>query len=160
MERNSLIKKIGTVIIALGLICTTLNYKPLDVQAGEPQVESYVEEVTDDTMVEARSIGKTFNNISLDYGESKVIARFNMSVSNQEPHNAFNVVVSGVSGSSYKVFIKNSDKKEAYETKEGTTDKTIRTTGASPTATYTVKIVNTGNKTLKIKKVKISSFYN
>lgn len=153
-------KKIGIVALTLGLLCTVMNFQSLDVRAGEPETASSIVETTGNTMVEDRSISKTFRNISLEYGESRVIAKFNMKVSNQKAHDAFNIIVSGVSGSSYKVFIKNSDKKEAYESKEGTTDKTFRTTGASSTATYTVKIVNTGKKTLKIKSVKISSFYN
>ena len=99
MKMSILAKKIGTVVLTLGLLCSVMNFQSLDVSAGEPEAASSIVETTGDTMLEGRSISKTFRNISLEYGESRVIAKFNMKVSNQEAHDAFNIIVNCFSGS-------------------------------------------------------------
>ena len=75
----------------------------------------------------------------------------------KDPHNEFKVRVSNVKGSTYKVHVYNNNKE--FLTKEHSGGCTVTVTNANSKATYYVKIMNTGTKTLTAH-VTISSYYN
>lgn len=84
---------------------------------------------------------------------------FNMSKWFADDHNAFKVVVSSVSGGSYKVVMEG-DNGFSYTSNEyNNSGCTLTVTNAQPDVKYTVYIVNTGSGTVS-GNVKISSYYN
>ena len=98
----------------------------------------------------------TSKDFSVSVGKSWS-ASFNTGKLLTEDHNAFTVVISGVTGT-YKVIITDDYGYEYVSSEYTNTDITITTTNAASYRTFTVYIVNTGSTTLT-GHVKISSYY-
>lgn len=132
-------------------------YVPVAVQTvGNPNdpVGSCSETVENLPETRAVSISK---NISVQIGNSWSTT-FDTAKIFADDHNAFKVVVSNVSGSKYKIIVKNNTG-WTYETTEYTGGSTVTVTNASGSKDYTVYVLNTGTGTLSAN-VKISSYYN
>lgn len=145
-------KKLGGIIMAM-VLCfgATISANAAPLNTEEVTVESNAAEAV---MPYAVSIDKDF---SISTGKSWS-TDFTMTKWFADDHNAFKVVVSGVSGGSYKVVIEGSNGL-SYTSDESTSGRTITVTNAQSDVKYTVYILNTGSGTVS-GNVKISSYYN
>lgn len=131
--------------VAISANAATLNTEEVVVESNEAEA----------VITRAVSIDKDF---SIATGKSWS-ANFTMTKWFADDHNAFKVIVSDVSGGSYRVKIEG-DNGFSYTSDEYTNSGcTLTITNAQSSVKYTVYIGNTGSGTVS-GNVKISSYYN
>ena len=144
-------KFVGAIMAMVLCFGVTISANAATLNTEEVIVESNEVEAV---ITRAVSIDKDF---SVSTGKSWS-TDFNMTKWFADDHNAFKVIVSDVSGGSYKLIIEG-DNGLSFTSEEYTKGCTATVTNAHPGVEYTVYIVNTGSGTLS-GNVKISSYYN
>ena len=153
---RKLMKNVMLGFLALALVLTS-NY--CSVSADVPASEVMYEEISDNNTAGEARIANYSHDVTIKAGKTVLIKSFCMQGYDMDPHNEFKVRVSNVKGSTYKVHVYNNKNNKEFLTKEHSGGCTVTVTNANSKATYYVKIMNTGTKTLTAH-VTISSYYN